>query len=84
MVEVFRVLVEAVLVKVVVGKVLGRRRFSTSVFLADRARPVLTVGAVFREGDRSSVVVRVCLTGVIPPLPCCRLANSSSCTRLKF
>jgi hypothetical protein len=79
-VEVLRVLVEAVLVTVVVGKVLARRWFSTSVFLADRARPVLIVGAVFREGDR----VSVCLTGVISPLPCCSLANSSSCTRLKI
>ena len=48
MVEVIRVLVEVVvLLTVVVGKVLARRRFSTS------ARPVLIVDGAFRgEGDR--------------------------------
>jgi hypothetical protein len=45
--EVIRVLVEVVLVTVVVGKVLARRRFSTS------ARPVLIVGCAFRGvGDK--------------------------------
>ena len=42
--EVIRVLLEVALVTVVVGKVLGRRRFSTS------ARPVLIVDSAFR-GD---------------------------------
>ena len=42
-----RVLVEEVLVAVVVGRVLARRRFSTS------ARPALIVGSGFRgDGDR--------------------------------
>ena len=47
MVEVIRVLVEVVVLLTVVGKVLARRRFSTS------ARPVLIVDGAFRgEGDR--------------------------------
>jgi len=49
-VEVFRVLVEVVLVTVVLGKVLARRRFSTSVSLPKRARLELIIGAAFR-GD---------------------------------
>ena len=45
--EGIRVLVVVALVTVVVGKVLGRRRFSTS------ARPALIVGSGFRgDGDR--------------------------------
>jgi len=82
-VVVFRDLAEVVLATVVVGRVLVRRGFSTSVFLAERARPVLIVGAAFRgEGDgrvrRSSV--GVCLTGVISAFPGRRLTRSSSCT----
>jgi len=51
-VEVFRALV-VVLVTVVTGRVLARRGFSASVFLAERTRPVLFVGAAFRgDGDR--------------------------------
>lgn len=47
MVEGIQVLVEVALVTVGVGKVLARRRFSTS------ARPVLIVGSAFRgDGDR--------------------------------
>lgn len=84
---VFRDLAEIVLVTVVVGRVLARRGFSTSVFLAERARPVLIVGAAFRgEGDgrvrRSSV--GVCLTGVISAFSGRRLARSSSCTKLNY
>ena len=82
MVEVTRVLVEVALVTVVVGRVLGRRRFSTS------ARPVLIVCTAFRgDGDRRvrrSFGLRVCLTDVISALPRRRLAKSSSCTRFNF
>ena len=77
MTEVFRVLVA------VVGKVLARRRFSTSMFLVGRVRLALIVGAAFRgDGDkrvrRPSVGDRVCLTGVISALPRRRLAKSSN------
>lgn len=81
--EVIRVLVEVVLVTVVVGRVLARRRFSTS---AEHVRPVLFVGTALRgDGDRrvrrSFGLIRVCLTSA---LPFRRLAKSSSCTRLGF
>ena len=82
MVGVIRVLVAVALVTVVVGKVLGRRRFSTS------ARPVLIVGSAFRDdGDklvRRSFGLRVCLTGDLSALPRRRLDKSSSCTRSNF
>ena len=84
--EAIRVLVKAVLVTVVVGRVLARRRFSTS---AEHARPVLIVGTVFRgDGDRRvrRLVggVRVCLTGDVSALPRRRIAKSSNCTKLNF
>lgn len=86
--EVFRDLVEVVLVTVVVGRVLARRGFSTSVFLVERTRPVLIVGAAEFRGDSDGRVRRTsvgdCLTGVISTLPRRRLARSSNCTELHF